>query len=272
MFVEGETHTENITNIRGEDVAGPSKIRSPKKKVEKKKQSPKKKTADIVSTTLRTRSSPKALYLAIATLKPNQQACVAKIGFGNFLEFKVDGIPSRLGFFVVDNFDEKRMVIRLASDSLSVNTESISQMLGLKNEGENILWEQATGNEEMILEWKKQFGMMEEYITPSVLKTKIRQSNEVNMNFKLNFIVLFANVMGCCKKNGTCDLGILNHIGPNTNLEKVNWCDYVLSSLTKCKDGWKKNLANNFFCGPLTLLTVNLYYKFNLYMYAHVFS
>nr|GEY06334.1 hypothetical protein [Tanacetum cinerariifolium] len=85
VFVEREAAT-------AESEAGPSRVRKQNKKVKKSKND---------STTLRTRSSPKAMYLALATLNPNQQYCVAKIGFGSLLDFKVDDIPSRLGFYVM---------------------------------------------------------------------------------------------------------------------------------------------------------------------------
>lgn len=115
-----------------------------------------------ISTTLRTRSSPHPFYLAVATLKANQQACVAKLGFGSLLDFKVDGIPSRLGFYVVNNFDSKELVIRLSGGrSLPVNAEVISEMLGLKNEGYDIMKAEVSGNEGMIREWKNQYFMDE---------------------------------------------------------------------------------------------------------------
>nr|GEX78012.1 C2 calcium-dependent membrane targeting [Tanacetum cinerariifolium] len=37
-----------------------------------------------------------------------------RIGFGNFVEFKVDGIPSKLGLYVEDKFDAKKMEMKLA--------------------------------------------------------------------------------------------------------------------------------------------------------------
>ncbi|GKA42749.1 hypothetical protein Tco_0735409 [Tanacetum coccineum] len=191
-----------------------------------------------------------------ATLNPSQQACVAKMGFGSLLDFKVDGIPSRLGFYVVDKFDPVAMEIKLKNDSLVVNKEVISEMLGLMNEGDNILMNEVSGNEEMIKDWKDQFDVPEKDITPSIIKSKIRRSTVVDFNFKLNIIMLFANIMGCCKKTGSCEFEILKHISRDTNLCNINWCQYVLDSLPLCKDGWKKELLNNFFCGPVTLLTM----------------
>ena len=98
----------------------------------------------------------------------------------------------------------------------------------VKNEGKNIMSAEVTRNKDMIMEWNSQFQM------------------------------------GCCKKNGVCDLEILKHLSPNTNFENINWCEYVLESLLRCKEGWKKHLKNNSFCGPVTLLTVIFFTNFNL--------
>ena len=278
LFVEGEKANEDnfaspsrITRSSPQAILGspsrvtrsspPATVAGPSNKAQKK--------TDI-STTLITRSSPHPLYLAIATLKANQQACVASLGFGNLLEFKVDGIPSKIGFYVIKNFDGEKMEIKLANGSLAVNLEVISDMLGLKNEGENIMMAEVTGNEGMYREWKKQYPMDEGKITPSVVKGMIRRSNAVDWNFKLNFIVLFANIMGCCKKTGSCDLQILKHISHDTRFDNINWCQFVLNSLPKCKEGWKPKVKNNYFCGPVTLLTVNLFNKLIFYTCAVV--
>ncbi|GKB91077.1 hypothetical protein Tco_0963349, partial [Tanacetum coccineum] len=49
-------------------------------------------------------------------------------------------------------------------------------------------------DEEMIKNWEDQFGTKK--FTPNVVKHMISNSNVANMNFKLNFIVLFKSVMG----------------------------------------------------------------------------
>ncbi|GJT67909.1 hypothetical protein Tco_1019389 [Tanacetum coccineum] len=156
----------------------------------------------------------------------------------------------------VDKFDPKAMEIKLKKGSLMVNKEVISEMLGLRNEGENILMNEVSDNEEMIKEWKAQFDVPKKDITPSIIKSEIRRSNVVDFNFKLNIIMLFANIFGCCKKTGSCELEILNHINRDTNMCNINWCQYVWDSLPNCKDGWRKELLNNFFCGHVTLLTM----------------
>nr|GEV91213.1 major facilitator superfamily domain, general substrate transporter [Tanacetum cinerariifolium] len=70
-------------------------------------------------------------------------------GFGNFVKFKVDGIPSKLGLYVVDKFNAKKRDIKLAEGSLKITKNLISEMLRIRNEGIDIMAEEGNRNEEM---------------------------------------------------------------------------------------------------------------------------
>ncbi|GJU67566.1 hypothetical protein Tco_1253825 [Tanacetum coccineum] len=205
------------------------------------------------SLVLETRSSPKTFYNSISTLKPNQKACLEQIGFGNFVEFKVDGILSKLGLYVVDKFDAKKMELKLAEGSLKITKNLISEMLGIRNEGIDIMAEEGKRNEEMVSSWMKQYGNKKD-ITPGDIKLRIRKSNSADMNFKLNFIVLFTSVMGQIKTKGICNLKILDYISPDIDMANINWCEYVLRCLKSCKEEWTKGKKNCFFRGPLIFL------------------
>ncbi|PWA93030.1 hypothetical protein CTI12_AA075780 [Artemisia annua] len=201
-----------------------------------------------------TRTSPKPLYNAMLTLKPIQKACLEQNGFGNLLDFKVDGIPSKLGFYVVDNFDPKNMEIKMARHSLVITRQSIGEMLGINNEGLDILEEEKTNDEEMIKNWTEQFE--KEDITPSDVKSMIRKSKVADINFKLNFLVLFTSVMGNVKPKGICDLSILEYISTTTDFSSINWCSYVWRCLQTCKNGWKRDKTYSYFLGSITFLTM----------------
>ncbi|GKA36949.1 hypothetical protein Tco_0723514 [Tanacetum coccineum] len=202
-----------------------------------------------------TRTSPKALYNAIVTLKPIQKACLARIGFADVLEFKCDGIPPKIGFYVVDNFSQHNMEIKLNERFIEITQESISEMLGIRNEGVDIMEEEDANDEEMVKNWVDQFEEGKD-ITPSAVKFLIRKSKVADMNFKLNFIVLFTSVMGSVKPKGICDLNVLNKISRKTELEKINWCKYVWRCLKTYKDGWKRDKSKSYFLGPITYLTM----------------
>nr|GFA53407.1 hypothetical protein [Tanacetum cinerariifolium] len=210
---------------------------------------------NVKSLVLETRSSQRTFYNSISTLKPNQKACSEQIGFGNFVEFKVDGIPSKLGLYVVDKFDAKKMEIKLAEGALKITKNLISEMMGIRNEGVDIMAEEGNRNEEMVSSWMMQYGNKKD-ITPGDIKLRIRKSNSADMNFKLNFIVLFTSVMGKIKTKGFCDLKILDYIRLDTDMANINWCEYVLRCLQSCKEEWTKGKKNCFFGGPLTFLTM----------------
>ncbi|GJU53045.1 hypothetical protein Tco_1226759 [Tanacetum coccineum] len=131
------------------------------------------------------------------------------------LDFKVDGIPSKLGFYE-------------------------------KNKGVDITANVNANDDEMVKDWDAQFKKGKE-ITPSYLKSLIRKSKVAHMNFKLNFIVLFTSVMGNVKPRGICDLSVLHNISRKTDLGKINWCEYVWRHLKKCKERRKPDMSHNFF-------------------------
>nr|GFA37870.1 major facilitator superfamily domain, general substrate transporter [Tanacetum cinerariifolium] len=113
----------------------------------KRRRTSKKDNAKLI--VLETRSSQRTFYNSISTLKPNQKACLEHIGFGNFVEFKVDGIPSKLRLYVVDKFDAKKMEIKLAEGALKITKNLISEMLEIRNKGIDIMAEEGNRNEEM---------------------------------------------------------------------------------------------------------------------------
>ncbi|GKC13816.1 hypothetical protein Tco_1010598 [Tanacetum coccineum] len=204
---------------------------------------------------LQTRSSPRVLCNGMLQLKPNQKACLEEIGFGSMVEFKVDGIPGKLGLYVVDNFDGDNMEIKLSKGCIVLTKDMIGEMLGLKNEGLDILEGNPNRDDEMVRNWKQQYGDARE-IKPGDVKMRMRKSEKADLNFKLNFIVLFTSIMGNIRQKGVCDTSILDYITPNTNLSNINWCEYVWRALKTCKKGWKKGKKDSYFRGPLTVLTM----------------
>nr|GEW84937.1 C2 calcium-dependent membrane targeting [Tanacetum cinerariifolium] len=128
-----------------------------------------------------------------------------------------------MGFYVVDNFSQHNMEINLNERSIKITQESICEMIGIKNKGVDIMEEEDANNKEMVQNWVDQFEEGKD-ITPGAVKFSIMKSKVADMNFKLNFIVLFTSVMGSVKLKGICDLSVLNKISRKTELEKINWC------------------------------------------------
>nr|GEY61984.1 hypothetical protein [Tanacetum cinerariifolium] len=195
-----------------------------------------------------------ALFNAISQLSPIQNSCLQQLGFGKLLNFKVNSIPSKLGFYVVDNFDDKETEIRLKKESIKISMDSIVDMIGIINKCVDIKDVDIVKDEEMIKNWEDQFGTNK--VKPNDVKYMIRKSKVADMNFKLNFIVLFTSIMGGVKTKGFCDLSVLDHINTSTILSNINWCIYIWRCLKKCKNGWIRDKTNSYFLGSITLLTM----------------
>ncbi|KVH96500.1 hypothetical protein Ccrd_001413, partial [Cynara cardunculus var. scolymus] len=77
-----------------------------------------------------TRTSPKPLYTMIQNLPPSQIECVKEMGFEGLLNMKTDGIPAKLGYYVVDSFDSQNMLIKLENTVIPITVKKIHEMIG----------------------------------------------------------------------------------------------------------------------------------------------
>lgn len=68
---------------------------------------------------IRTRTSPKTLHETVKLLKEEQRTAVEAMGLGSLLNMTVDGVPSKLGYFVVDNLDTERMQLNLRVNDIN---------------------------------------------------------------------------------------------------------------------------------------------------------
>ncbi|GKB80968.1 hypothetical protein Tco_0947863, partial [Tanacetum coccineum] len=136
-----------------------------------------KRTRETSMSEVEKRSSPRVLCNAMLQLKPNQKAGLEEIGFGGMVEFKVDKISSKLGLYVVDNFDDNKMEIKLSKGSIVLTKDMIGDMLGLKNKGLDILEGNPNREDEMVRNWKQQYGDAKE-IKRTDVKMRMRKSNE----------------------------------------------------------------------------------------------
>ncbi|KAM0070546.1 hypothetical protein Hdeb2414_s0001g00014411 [Helianthus debilis subsp. tardiflorus] len=84
---------------------------------------------------IRTRSSRRKMHECVQSLNEKQRKIVCKMGFGKTLSLKIDTIPGKLAYFVVDHFDPNKIEIRFGRIAIKVDEEAIHQFLGLPNTG-----------------------------------------------------------------------------------------------------------------------------------------
>nr|GEY42391.1 hypothetical protein [Tanacetum cinerariifolium] len=94
-----------------------------------------------------------------------------------------------------------------------IGTQVDNKDVGPSTSGVDILDVDIVKDEEIINNKEDQYGTNK--VKPNDVKYMIRKSNVADMNFKLNFIVLFTSIMGGVKTKGYCDLSVLDHININ---------------------------------------------------------
>ncbi|KAJ9549057.1 hypothetical protein OSB04_021600 [Centaurea solstitialis] len=226
------------------------------KEGDKRKKMKQKRSYKIEAKSILLRTSPKNLITANRSLSPVQKKWIEDIGLGSILNLDIDTIPSKLAYGIVQAFDNVQMVIKTTFGDIRVTNESVSEMLGLKNEGLDIKDFISDGewNDELT-SWREQYCYST--IRQSEVQKKISESEADDWNFRLNFIILFVNSMANTLKMGTVDTTILSFLPKKDDLKKINWCKYICDSAKNTKYIWNSEVDGSFFTGPITFLMLH---------------
>ncbi|KAK9061932.1 hypothetical protein SSX86_019116 [Deinandra increscens subsp. villosa] len=121
---------------------------------------------------LNNRCSPRKLVSTIKCLTKEQREMVKSMGFGKFLKFNLQGIPQKLGHFVLDNFSKSSMEIHVRGGSIKIDEEAISNLTGLPNNGVRLDTINPTQNLcEKVKEWRDRYIV--DFITPKDIEDQI---------------------------------------------------------------------------------------------------
>nr|GEU43089.1 hypothetical protein [Tanacetum cinerariifolium] len=218
-----------------------------------KKKNGKSKVNELES--IRTRTTPTALFSAMGILNADRKKCLQEMGFGSMIGMPLHEIPGMLGLYVIENLDIEKNELALIDGSIQVTPQSVHDILGAPIGG--TLIESLTPrkpDDPFIKEWKSQFGEKSE-VRPNDITDVIVSSNDVGSLFKMNFLMLFANTMGMCETSGACSMYILKQISNDIRVENLDWCSYIINCLKSSKYKWV-NQASNYYIGPLTFMTL----------------
>nr|GFC42412.1 hypothetical protein [Tanacetum cinerariifolium] len=226
-----------------------------KNDVSKKKKDSSETKQDWLS--IRTRRSPKVLYNLMKNLSPAQMKDIIDIVFSSMIGMASEEVPGKIAHFVVDNFDDDSMKLKLSNGVISFTAELVYKVLGVPLGGEDINRMNRLGiGDVTTLGWHGQFSNKNP--KPKKVYDKIQESQMGGILFKLNFLVLFLNSMGLSENGGQCRPGksIIGYINEETKIKSLDWCKYICMCLKMSKINWIRNGENSFYSVPLTALMV----------------
>ncbi|KAI3697379.1 hypothetical protein L6452_30359 [Arctium lappa] len=175
------------SSVQGDPVSKESKNTDSEDQEKKRKTNSKDSTDPLRKRTyianLRTRTSPRTLKETVTGLTDDQEKAARELCLGSLLEMALDGVPSKLGFFVVDKLDTRKMQLDIPSGSIAITVESIRDLLGLPMGGIDLLYsDDRSFGLKLTKDWQRQFQ-----------KLNIRPSDIMHFNRFRNSIHHFNN-------------------------------------------------------------------------------
>ncbi|KAJ9565459.1 hypothetical protein OSB04_001425 [Centaurea solstitialis] len=229
-------------DVKNEMDVGPSQLHSQKNEVEK-------------FATLNTRTSPRTLYETVIGLNQAQRRAVCDMGLESIINMTIDGVPYKLGFYVVDILNTKKMSLDMINSSIQITTQSIHDLMGLRLGGLDLEDpNDEDGDESIVDEWKSQFDKPK--IRPTDVMKLILETDDASFRFKMNFLVLFVNLMAECTPSGICNVNFISKIKNEEMIPRIDWCKFIYNKIKQSKQRWKGENRYCFYAGPLTYITL----------------
>nr|GEY58437.1 hypothetical protein [Tanacetum cinerariifolium] len=200
-----------------------------KRKKKEKKLKPKQATHEVYLSsfpTLRARTSHSSLFFAIRDSRVDMLNFLSKDGFSSLHNVSIDKIPSKLGRFVMANFNEETYMLNSDSgDKIKVTHSKIHEILCVPVGGY------------------------------SLFDLERQADHEFKLTFysKVNFLMLFSNTMGMADglKGHIC-LDVVRRLCEDCVIFDIDWCGYIYH----CLQFSKLPEETNHYLGPFTFLLV----------------
>ncbi|GKD01187.1 hypothetical protein Tco_1171461 [Tanacetum coccineum] len=176
------------------------------------------------------------------------------IGFSAFHLVNIDTLPNRLARFIVRAFDNKTYNFYLKTGVVHVTPEKVHEILGLPIGGISLYdLPERREDDEFVQLWLSQFASKKKkQIFSTDIDEKLVRSTRVDFMFKVNFLMLFANVMGKADTmKAFVNLSVVRRIREDTNIAGVDWCDFIHRCLAISHE---PNTDSGFYNGPLCFL------------------
>ena len=178
---------------------------------------------------------------------------VTKIGFGSIINFDIRSLPSKLGLWLVSNYDPTSDELNLGTHVIKVTAQTVHEILGipLGKVKFNKLKNPSMKNH-VVAEFRKQYYNGQKLPTPRNVLDHLAKSKDTGRLFKLNFLTVYMTIMAEITQGGTLYMKFLPFLEEGVHIKSFDWCSLVLACLNKTV----RKYIGKQFTGPLTFLTV----------------
>ena len=201
------------------------------------------------------RVKPCILKNTIDNLSVAQKQWVADTGLGTVLMFDINEYPEPLSYLIADSYKLDESSFYIEGYKFSVSENDVHEILGLPKGDLSIDY---ISNYEKREAWKSQFSDLPRSwaITASDVCDAMKLSSVVDMNFKLNFLIIMSNVLIKGSTTPYLSLKMLGFSGDVDQCFKYNWCKALMQSLNECFAHWCIDRARKHFTGSIPFCLV----------------
>ncbi|KAL3633153.1 hypothetical protein CASFOL_026137 [Castilleja foliolosa] len=203
---------------------------------------------------LKTRNSPENLIKAVKKMTDAQLDDVRDMGFESLLSLEVKKIPSKLSYWLLDNFDPMTREIRLQQGrQLRVEACDVSMVLGFPNGTISVQNRMNGTSSDFVKEFRRLFVNAPMLITAKKVSEKMLEHKRGGIWFKRLFLILMTTCLIESRGNGYVTNAIVDCFMDINNFQELAWGDYVIHCLVKKTEEWQRN-KDNPYTGPILFL------------------
>ncbi|KAL4562268.1 hypothetical protein LXL04_034467 [Taraxacum kok-saghyz] len=169
---------------------------------------------------------------------------------------KLMDVPMKMCYYVLERLDVEKLEVVVENGVLDVSAQSVHDMLGLPLGETSFKYMPAVDEDDedsCIFEWKNQFENTKD-LRLKQLKNDILLTRAGDLNFRINFLVMFINTFCESTSMDKCNLNALHHIKKDTDISSINWCEYVVECLVKTKRAYNPDKESSFSSVLLLIL------------------
>ncbi|KAK9053285.1 hypothetical protein SSX86_029918 [Deinandra increscens subsp. villosa] len=207
------------------------------------------------------RCSSGNLTIVINNLSDGQKKDVKEMGFGNLLNLSIHSIPTAFGYFLLKNYDSETDILNDGENKIKISSELIKEVFQIPNGGKEVEQvERAHPSNHVVREFRSQFGKNSGRLFCKKFSDNFKRLKDSGRMFKLNFLVMVFTVLAEVMMSNTVNQRFLMSVTKQTNVKKLNWCDYIMFCLRKTRQFWAQD-ETELYAGPLVILVVLYVYE-----------
>ncbi|XP_057789729.1 uncharacterized protein LOC131006583 [Salvia miltiorrhiza] len=206
---------------------------------------------------LHTRTTPSSFSSTMSKLNQNQKNAVIEMGFGHLLELNVRALPTKMAYWLLENFDHETGNLVIDDNvQIKVTEDDVYRVFGFPRGTEKINRFVYSACNALSLRWVQKFNVYNrEHIKIKVVLAKMLADTDGGVWFRRHFIVALQFSLIESYPNGMVHPFVMRCLEDLGKIQNWNWGEYVVQSLLHHKESWIDN-EKHIFCGPVLFLVL----------------